>query len=112
MSQNLRKIAGKLVTLSKLSNREVRKILKQGKRNLVNGLSEIAHNIRRGAVLVSEKIKNSKIVKGLADKKVNLKSKRKLLCSVLAPLVVKAIITAVLAILCQLEDGAEICTGA
>jgi hypothetical protein len=109
MSHNLRKIAGKLVTLSKLGKSEIGKILKTGKRNLVIGLSEIAHNIRRGVVSVSVKIRNSKIVKGLADKKVSLKSKRKLLASVLAPLVVKAIITAVLAILCQLEDGAEVC---
>jgi hypothetical protein len=109
MSQNLRKIAGKLVALSKLNNSEVKRILKQGKLNLVKGLSEIAHNIRRGVVSVSEKLKNSKIVRGLADKKASLKSKKILLSSVLAPIIVKAIITAVSVLLCQLEDGAEIC---
>jgi len=71
----------------------------------VHALSEIAHNVKEGVVSIAQKVKNSKIVKILADKKAKLKEKKKVLCTTLAPIVVQVILTAVVEVLKLLCNG-------
>jgi len=99
MSTELRKVAGKLIKLASLPHQDIKKILKTASKRLVHVLSEISLNAREGVVAVSDKVKNSKIIRLLADKKRKLKDKKKVLCAVGAPIVIKIAITACIEIL-------------
>ena len=105
MSANLKRCASYLIKLLKLKTAEARKFLKLVTRNIINALSEIALNIREGVVNVSTRIKESKLVKTLAQKRAPLRTKYRLLCAALSPAIVKGLVTAVLAILETLRNG-------
>ena len=89
MSDNLRKLATKLLRLAKLPKKEVCAILKTAPRKLIYVLSEIAYNVKEGLLKVSARLKSSKLVKILSDKKTKLNVKQKALRTIAAPLAVK-----------------------
>ena len=99
MSDKLKKCAAKLIKLAGLPKRDIKPILKTASRRLVDVLSEIAYNVKNGAVSVTDKIKNSKVVKILGNKLSNLKTKKTVLCTAAAPIVVQIILTACIEIL-------------
>ena len=99
MSDNLKKCAKRLIKFTKLRKTEAKKFLKSISRDVINALSEIAHNIREGFGTVATKIKNSKLVKTLSQKSVPLQFKYQLLCAAAAPIIVQAIVSSVIAVL-------------
>ena len=105
MSANLKRCAKKLIKFLKLKTADARRFLKSVTRNIINALSEIALNIREGVVNVSTRIKESKLVKTLAQKRAPLGTKYRLLCAALSPTIVKGLVTAALAILETLRNG-------
>ena len=105
MSANLKICAKRLLKFVDLKKSDAKKFLKAANSRLIQALSEIAFNIREGVVKVSNRVKNSQIVKGLSLKTVPLKTKCRLLCTVSAPLVIQALIASVVAVLRSLTDG-------
>ena len=105
MSDNLRKFALKLIKLSKLRTKEVKEILKTASRKLINVLSEIAYNAREGVFKVVSRLRNSKLIKTLSDKKTKLETKRLILRSVAASFVVKALLKAATGVLSEITHG-------
>ena len=96
MSQALRQVAKKLIRLARLNLTQLKQALKSTTRNIIKALSEIAFNIKAGVAKVTNKIKNSRIIKALADKDIHLTVKRKILKSPAAGVIVLAILKAVL----------------
>ena len=92
MSSNLKRSAARLLKFVKLKKADAKKFLKSVSRNIINALSEIAFNIRQGVVNVSTRIKNSKLVRALAEKRLPLKNKYRLLCAAVAPVIVQSIV--------------------
>ena len=105
MSDNLKQNADKLIRFSKLKLRDAKRALKSCSRKFVHALSEIALNVRDGIVDVSSRIKNSRLIKGLSQKKVPLKTKYRLLCAGASPIIVQANIAAVAEILKSFKNG-------
>ena len=105
MSENLRKLASKLLKLLKLRASEVRLILRTAPKRLVNVLAEIAYNAREGVLKVSAKFRNSKLITTLADKKAKYKVKQQILRKAAAALTVKTLLKASSEILKALGDG-------
>ena len=105
MSTNLSKCAKKLILFTRLKKREARKFLQAANASIINALSEIAYNVREGVVKVSNRLKNSKLVKVLSQKTTPLKIKYQLLCAAAAPIIAQALVSAVLAILEALRYG-------
>ena len=105
MSANLKRSAARLLKFAKLKKTDAKKFLKSVSRNIINALSEIAFNIREGVVNVSTRIKNSKLVKALAEKRLPLKNKYRLLCAAVAPVVVQSIVASVIKILEVFKNG-------
>ena len=105
MSANLKRCATRLLKFAKLKKADAKKFLKSVSRNIINALSEIAFNIRQGVVNVATKIKNSKLVKTLAEKRLSHKVKYNLICAAAAPIIVQALVSSVIAILGALKHG-------
>ena len=105
MSANLKRSAARLLKFAKLKKADAKKFLKSVSRNIINALSEIAFNIREGVVNVATNIKNSKLVKALAEKRLPLKNKYRLLCTAVAPIIVQSVVASVIAILEVFKNG-------
>ena len=105
MSGNLKSCASRLIKFLKLSRKDAKKFLKAASARIIKALSEIAFNVREGTVNVSNRVKNSQLVKGLALKSVSLKTKYKLLCAAAAPVIIQALVSSVVAVLEALRNG-------
>ena len=105
MSANLKRSAVRLLKFVKLKKADAKKFLKTVSRNIINALSEIAFNIREGVVNVSTRIKNSKLVRALAEKRLPLKNKYRLLCAAVARVIVQSIVASVIEILEVFKNG-------
>ena len=105
MSANLKRSATRLLKFRKLGKVDAKKFLKLVSRNIINALSEIALNIREGVVKVSTRIKNSKLVKTLAERQAPLNLKYRLLCAAVAPIIVQSLVSSVVAVLETLKNG-------
>lgn len=102
MSDNLKKVAAKLIKFSKLPRKDIGAILKRAPRRLVKALSEIAYNAREGVLKICDKVKNSKVSQILADKYAKLKEKKAILCTVVAPMIIQMLIIASIEVLNRL----------
>ncbi len=105
MSANLKRCAKSLIRFTNFKKSDARKFLKSVSGNIINALSEIAHNVREGTVEVATRIKNSKLVKTLAQKRIPLQQKYRLLCAAAATVVIKAIVASVIGVLAALQNG-------
>ena len=105
MTDNLKRNVSHLLKFVKLKKRESKKALKSASASFINALSEIALNARDGVVKVAKRVQNSKLVKALARKDIPLKQKYRLLCAAAAPAIIHSLVSCVIGILKDLQNG-------
>lgn len=100
MSENLKRVAKRLLKYLKESKYKLKASLKKANSSVVKALAEISLNIKHGVVKIKRGVKASiGFIKKLADKGKSLPEKKRLLRAKLAVDIVKTIILAAAPIL-------------